>query len=188
MMRQTLGIILLATILLLSACQSKSEQLSEDELIAEEWAVYIALMDEGQVILNETTAGYIDDDKAYFLREMPSLTEETYDNYIAKQQTQGLALPAKLGTQYQLISQAKVDEVFGFSDDLDLAWKRFYQLYPNSDGYMAFSRVGFNTEITLAFVYIQYVCGPECGGGIYYVLRRTLGKWQIVDQVDTWVS
>jgi hypothetical protein len=73
MIRMTLGIVVLVAVLLLSACQGNAQkssqiiqqppksrqQLSKDELIAEEWAVYSVFLErEGQVIVNETISDF----------------------------------------------------------------------------------------------------------------------------------
>lgn len=57
-------------------------------------------------------------------------------------------------------------------------WKTFYDRYPDSGGWIELSAVGFNTEKTVAVVYIGHNCGVLCGGGHFHVLQKREGKWQ----------
>jgi len=56
-------------------------------------------------------------------------------------------------------------------------WEGFYQLYPNSGGWIELSAVGFNTDKTVAVVYMGHHCGGLCGGGGFHVLEKKDGKW-----------
>ena len=67
-------------------------------------------------------------------------------------------------------------------------WKEFYQLYPQSNGYLHFSRVGFNKERTEALVHVGWMRGSLEGQGQYFLLSKKDGKWQVERSVGTWVS
>ncbi len=54
--------------------------------------------------------------------------------------------------------------------------------------YVSFSRVGFTPRGDRAVIYLQLDCGPLCGHGAYYVLKRTAKSWQVVGEHVDWVS
>jgi hypothetical protein len=67
-------------------------------------------------------------------------------------------------------------------------WKNFYERYPNSTGFLDFSRIGFNRAGDEAFVYASKSCGGLCGEGWYILLRKTSDGWMIQNKKMVWVS
>jgi hypothetical protein len=57
-------------------------------------------------------------------------------------------------------------------------WKAFNERYPDSDGWIELSAVGFNESGTIAVVYVAHHCGGLCGEGEFHVLEKKDGKWQ----------
>jgi hypothetical protein len=53
-------------------------------------------------------------------------------------------------------------------------------------GTIALSRVGFNSAKDEALVYTESDCGPGCGGGDFFLLRKAGGVWAIVAQINLW--
>jgi len=53
-------------------------------------------------------------------------------------------------------------------------------------GTVNLSRVGFNSEKTEALVYTERSCGPDCGGGDFFLLRKKDGAWTVVAQINLW--
>jgi hypothetical protein len=78
----------------------------------------------------------------------------------------------QLEKPYELISANQIKSIFQQGD-----WKDFYKLYPDSNGYIDFSAVGFNEEKTIAVVYIGKHCGYLCGSGKFHVQQKKDGKW-----------
>jgi|SRR5581483_621519 len=58
----------------------------------------------------------------------------------------------------------------------------------NVQAYVTLSRVGFTVAGDRALVYVQFLCGPLCGHGAYYVLAKRAGVWSIVGDHVNWVS
>ena len=82
-----------------------------------------------------------------------------------------------LKTPYKLLS--KEDMRKGLPEGG--GWKAYYKKFPNSNGYIWFSAVGFNAEKTKAIVYVSHLCGSLCGGGGPHFLERKDGKWVAAD-------
>jgi hypothetical protein len=57
-------------------------------------------------------------------------------------------------------------------------WENFYKQHPHSGGWIELSAVGFNTDKTVAVVYMGHHCGGLCGGGGFHILQKRDGKWR----------
>jgi hypothetical protein len=67
-------------------------------------------------------------------------------------------------------------------------WSAFFEKYPDSGGYVTFSRVGFNGSGTQALVYVVRMCGGLCGSGCYVFLEKKGGAWQTQRWLVLWLS
>ena len=67
-------------------------------------------------------------------------------------------------------------------------WKEFYEKYPDSGGFIGFSRVGFNRKMNQALVYFEHWCGGVCGSGIYVLLERGEEGWKVTKMHRAWIS
>ncbi|MCJ8345029.1 hypothetical protein MJH12_05775 [bacterium] len=64
----------------------------------------------------------------------------------------------------------------------------FYKKYPESNGVISFSRVGFSKDKTKALIEIgQYIDGLYAYGA-FIVLQKVQGKWKIISNHETWIS
>ena len=64
-------------------------------------------------------------------------------------------------------------------------WKKFYEQHPDSGGWIELSAVGFNSDKTIAVVYMGHSCGGLCGGGSFHVLQKKDGQWVPLDWKGT---
>ena len=103
------------------------------------------------------------------------------EDYKKQNQTPKLLLRSfPIEMPYKLISRTEISDLFTPPRSLEDAakrWKSFYSRYPDSNGFMEFSAVGFNADKTKAFVYIAHHCGMLCGAGGYVFLEKRDGKW-----------
>jgi hypothetical protein len=67
-------------------------------------------------------------------------------------------------------------------------WQAFYRMYPLSYGLVRLSRVGFNADTTTAIIYYDRMSGPLGGNGIYLILQKREGRWEIIAQETAWIS
>ena len=196
-------IIVLAAVLLMSACQRSTlqstssatpepTQLSREELAAEELAVYSVLLKEGfsrSVFLDET---WPDADRYpdWLLDVMPLLTRETLDAYTAaNEQLHTLTLPADSNEAYETVSYEELIELLDWDYESEWEkWDRFCQRYPDASGYASFSRVGFNARIDQALVYTASHSDIDYGTGNYYLFLKQDGEWQTVDEQTAWLE
>src|SRR5262249_21136464 len=67
-------------------------------------------------------------------------------------------------------------------------WKAFRRKYPKAMGLFGMSKVGFNSDRTLAVVYVYYTTGPIGGDGRYVLLRKAAGTWIFEARLMVWLS
>jgi hypothetical protein len=66
--------------------------------------------------------------------------------------------------------------------------KDFRQTFLGAGGILALSRVGFDSSLQEAIVSSEFVCGMLCGQGRRHILRKTRGKWEVVQSLVVWIS
>lgn len=67
-------------------------------------------------------------------------------------------------------------------------WEEFYRQYPDSGGFISFSQVGFNSEMSQAIVYFEHWCQRLCGSGFYVLLDKDKEGWKVTKRHRAWVS
>ncbi|HEY7547124.1 MAG TPA: hypothetical protein VID27_19680, partial [Blastocatellia bacterium] len=147
---------------------------SQSDIESEEYTVYSALIEElfiSQetklvVITNRTIAE--DDDIGKSLQErinesIPEVSKETLSSYESrKKEAHLLSSRFNLRVEYKLVSRGEIDKLL---KEEGRWWDAFYKKYPKSPGLISFSNVGFNPEMTEAFLYVSRWCGSLCGTG-----------------------
>jgi len=64
----------------------------------------------------------------------------------------------------------------------------FYAAFPNAQGFLTLSRVGFNPARTQAIAYSAEWKGPLNGAGYLYFLVKTNNQWTIQTKILDWIS
>jgi hypothetical protein len=188
-----------------SQSQSSSREQSREQrrgIEDEEYAVYAALINENTtdeninrplVIKDQPTAwmGSLEEEKNTFYEDLQKsssiLLEETVDDLRAKnKETHTFGRRFDIKRQYILVSEKEIDDIFKKGGGW---WEEFYRRYPETRGFVTFSRVGFNADKTQALVYQAHSCGGLCGGGGYVLLVKVNGVWKSKGTVGpVWVS
>ncbi len=162
----------------------------------DEYAVYAALiedryLEEGVdliVIRDRTTFFPLGPDVTYeqVSQDVPALEEDTYADFLAvNEESVPLDPSLDLGFDYTLVSLQDLEEFLGGG-----AWSydAFYERFPNSQGLMELSRVGFNADHTQALVYVGNQYDLLGGEGVYVLLRKESGDWLVESDLLLWVS
>jgi hypothetical protein len=113
--------------------------------------------------------------------------EPAIDEYV-KLNANHLRLQPKfnLNLPYKLVTADDIKAAFG-----QAGWNGFYKQYPDSGGWIDLSAVGFNTDKTVAVVYVGHYCGELCGSGHFHVLQKKEGKWSPIKwrgEACAWIS
>lgn len=115
----------------------------------------------------------------YILSNLSDVSNETLNSYIERNVVSSkLSATMNLGVDYILLSTPEFLEITSKSN-----WGEVLkETYPGSEGYVAFSRIGFNNSHTQALVYVTRVIAPLVGKGGYYLLEYNAGQWKIIGQ------
>lgn len=81
-----------------------------------------------------------------------------------------------------LFSEEKYDYLFDRNKD---TWKLFYAKYPNSNGLIELSRIGYNDEVNQAILEIWHAGGWTGGKGVMYFLSKKNNTWVITKTKET---
>jgi hypothetical protein len=112
-------------------------------------------------------------------RNLPFIRSSTLRNFtLSNLQDEKLMRDFQISAKYVLITKEEARQSYTVD---------FLHKYPGSYGYVTFSKVGFNTDLTEALLYSEHICGL-CGGGEYVLMQKIDGHWKIVGESSTWVS
>jgi hypothetical protein len=162
-----------------------------------EYAVYSALIDAmfltdklNLIVIEDHTGWGLGSDEAqelaYIRKSLPEVDQQLLDDFKAKNAQSGLLEDRfSLKAAVKLISQEEVSRCFAQGGG---AWDEFYKQYPNSQGLMTLSKVGFNAAGDKALVYMGNQSHFLAGAGYAVVLAKKDGVWKILNQVMLWVS
>jgi len=165
----------------------------------EEYAVYDAMIEsiflpsgyEMIVMVDHTaadiSAGPASQQDVDYLRENmePILEPETLADFVAMNDRSYLIENHfSLDVPVVLLDNEAMEEFFAAED----GWERFYDQYPNSQGVITLSRVGFNTNNEQALVYVGNQADFLAGQGDYVLLTKEGGEWKIEKTVLAWIS
>ena len=154
-------------------CVEARDAAGADEL-ADEWAVYQALMKEEG--LSESHILIQDDSLNFsFLGEplSPEASADPYPDYRSKNRVKYSlsCLFASKGASF--ITRAEIQSLLerGF-------WNAFHLSHPLTFGVLRLSRVGFNSDRTEAIVDFGFSCGGLCGHSSVWKFTKVDGQWQ----------
>ena len=85
-----------------------------------------------------------------------------------------------------MISAEELEEYF---DDW-FHWDWFYDKYPNSNGLIVFTRIGYNSDKSQAIVRIEHVRGDGARDGegyIVYIEKNNNNEWKIIEWGITYI-
>jgi hypothetical protein len=157
-----------------------------DAISPEEYAVYSSLLN-SRLIGSGTELATIADRTDRANNSYVSIPKE-FEADLSAKSTEAYALERKFNirVKYLLLSQDQINGAIFSSDPKD--WDKYWKLYPHGTGVLTFSRVGFNSTKTRAFVYAAEVCGPLCGSGYTFVLEKNKGVWKLIEEKKVWIS
>jgi hypothetical protein len=165
-------------------CTARHTVQGDPEL--EEYAVYSAVITQmyvpTKVIVLRNEVAVVGSDTPFrpLLNRLTSLSRATMNDYDAKNKAPHPLRPLfTLPNPYVLIGQEEIDAVY---QDQGAGWKRFAEKYPGAPGIITVSRVGFNAQRTQALLLLGQGCGTRCGRGLYVLLVKKHGTWEIAQE------
>jgi hypothetical protein len=173
---------LIPIVILASAVAAASQS---DTVSADEYAVYSALIN-AKYIKSWTELAVIQTRTHFDLmgRDAP---KEFADSLTAKNlNTYTLERRFDIRVKYVLLDEKQLDELF--RADLEKGWDNYWKQCPHATGLLTLSRVAFNAKGDEALLNASEVCGPLCGYGYLFRLKKDKGGWKFVDEQFLWIS
>lgn len=194
-------LLILSLVLLLGSIEAKPlPKACKSDIVADEYAVYSAIVKakftSKLIVIENITinaANPASSDSEYLQRCESLLSELTeVDQAMLADFRKKNKLPYPLrrsfdvGSKYVLISERDIKRL-GAGKDSRPNWAGFDAKYPGSSGDVSFSRVGFNSRMNRAVVYVVYgMCGLGCGEGMCIFLTKENGIWKIKKGATLW--
>ncbi len=122
---------------------------------------------------------------SYLRDNLDGLDEETLADFLAKNREQHPVEP-DLNPGGRLICVD--DEEFHLIFRDGEGWERFRRTFPESDGTLRFSRVGFDRDVTQAMLYAGQQFDWNVGSGGFWLFSKAGGAWVESGRAGTWIS
>lgn len=171
MSRRLLTSLVLSIFIAACAPQSSEAIISDGDVEAEEYQVYSALIEEWYiseridlVVIIENTETQM---SAEWYEAVPNRLPDVSDDLVKdfrEKNLQSYTLESRfdLKVECAVIDNQELEEIFSDSHE---GWNNFYRRFPNSPGYIELSRVGFNSEMSKAFVSVGNQSHWRAGAG-----------------------
>jgi hypothetical protein len=121
----------------------------------------------------------------YLRKEAPGLQTATLNSF-RETDTRSARLGSsfRLPIAYELVEKTEIDAIFEHGG----WWTDYYKKYPNSQGFLTLSRVGFSADGKQAMFYAVNECGGKCGTGTYVLMEKAESHWMVVKEILMWIS
>ena len=142
------------------------------------------------VIIERTNIDYFGNSKfrellANVPNHLPALSKATFDDFLTNNESRILLKDSfTLPVKRVFISDEELNSILKSK----LYWEAFYKKYPNSQGVMTLSNVGFDAQKKQALVYISNTRGSLDAIGIYVVLEKQNNVWRVKENYAAWAS
>jgi hypothetical protein len=189
---------LLTIVIGATACLCSAQSVENATVEREEYAVYSAMIPEAygddesrfMVITNPTSLWphQISEKDFQFRYPTPVVSQETLDDFLSRNKTnRWLTRNFDLKVDYVLVDFEEIKRLISFSNPLD-DWKNFFKQYPAAHGFINFSRVGFDQQMSQALVYAGWRCPGLCGQWEFILMEKSNHFWKIVNRANRTVS
>jgi len=125
-------------------------------------------------------------DWKYLKERLPEVSQKMFNDFAAKnKEVQKLKDNFEIELKRTLIKKDEIEEIF---KDRENGWERFYKSFPDSGGFIGFSRVVFNVEKKQALVYMEHNCHDLCASGHFVLLKKGKEGWVVEKGYMPWIS
>lgn len=176
------------------------KNMTTNQTVTEDYAVYTAALSDGRyidssvklVVIRDLTFRYPSSQQReseirHLIQRMSALEGDTLNDYQARNRDEErLSNLFNLKVQSELISGRDIDDLL--AKNFIEGWQAIKDKYPDSNGIITLSKVGFNRQTTQALVYVAISCGPHCGEGNFILLSKAKGIWSIQSKLMMNVS
>jgi len=121
----------------------------------------------------------------YLRKNFPSISRQTANDYKIKNKDSIKLKQFKIKIEHVLLANEDYESI---SKERGKWWKVFYKRYPGANGFIGFSRAGFNEKMDQALVYVERARCWRCATGHQILLQKRNGIWKVVKEHKVWVS
>lgn len=136
-------------------------------------------------VMNLTDNGYISPDIIEHILENEYVDYDSImiDQYIQNNSTDHFLNESEFQSPITLISNQELSEIIE-----DGGWTSYWEQFPNSSDVITMHRPGFDYDSTMAV--LEYSCQqvPLSGAGVFVLLEKVQGIWEVVLTRGTWMS
>lgn len=132
---------------------------------------------------DSTTSTFIDNIKSKLASSNIEYDSLTLLDYSIKNRAICYLSESLLKSPIKLISHKELNCYFSFQKS---GWEKYYQKYPNSFGFLSFSRPGINTQLNKAIVEYGWYNGYQGGMGYLLLLEKVNNNWIVKNRVYMW--
>lgn len=116
---------------------------------------------------------------------MLGLSKETLDNFLMNNDiTYPLYKSFNLKVNYIFINKQELRDLFKNHN----GWDEFYKKYPDSQGILTLSKVGFNKKLNQSLIYYGNQSNWLAGTGYLVFLTKKNNIWKIKKEIMIWIS
>lgn len=116
------------------------------------------------------------------------LDKSTINNFLLVNQTRySLQYKFNLKLRYILVD-SELEKLREGLDENKSYWSSFYEAYPNSQGLISLSRIGFGLDKQQALVYYGNIAGETSGSGAFFLLEKINNHWRTKHVITVWIS
>jgi hypothetical protein len=142
-------------------------------------AIYGGRYDDPDVIVTKTEQWTLPDIvNLQFAAQGWGLPPDLRKDFDDKNRSSCTILPFTNNRNVHFISAAEERQIFR------IGWNEFYRRFGKDAGIAVISRVGFNSDKTLALVHISGAVGANGAAGTLFLLQRNHKKWAIKSSIQ----
>ncbi|MBC7847031.1 MAG: hypothetical protein H7Y10_11110 [Flavobacterium sp.] len=195
-------------VLFLVNCDNKDDILvpefklsKADELDSNEYQIYSLILNEkftasNDLVINQKTSKSVSFTVSFATNYIQPLKTEfpNLDTTIFTTLVESNVLAYNLDNKFTtstktitLVSSEELQYLFN-SNDVNQGWSDFNKKYPNSNGIIKMSRVGFSSDKSQAIVAVEHYYGSLGADGLLIYLIKEQNNWRIIKTINPWVS
>lgn len=134
-----------------------------------------------ETLTDTTDTQRVDEFNLYLSAQRRGIPPEVRQDFKQKNSS-ACSIPAFPGKQLRFLLPSQVSRL------LKNGWKRFHELYGRDASTVSLSRVGFNSDKTIAILIVSGGMDALAGGGQLYVMKRPEVKWVVVSIYPVWTT
>ena len=192
---KTINILFISLAIAVSFTGCNKDEFSLDILDDLDYKIYSLILDERfsniEFTVRQETTPWIEINlNGIFERLLSDADADTsvFIDYISKNETIHYLDSNKFEVAGKVVILISAEELEEYFDDW-FHWDWFYDKYPDSNGLIVFTRIGYNSDKSQAVVGLERAPGGHGGEGYFvYLAKNDNNEWEIIEWTQIWIS